>query len=103
MKFLEIKDLTKRYPRFTLKNVSFSLEQGRIMGPIGKNSAGRSTTLKAIISQFKGIRKNLCLLKESLSMSIIWQKFSDFHSSDKPRLPKISCFLHFFAVLFFDF
>src|SRR5699024_12434187 len=24
-------------------------------------------------------------------------------SSDKPRLPEIPCFLHFFAILFFDF
>lgn len=49
MKLLEIKGLTKRYPRFTLKNITFSLEQGRIMGLIGKNGAGKSTTLKAML------------------------------------------------------
>ena len=31
MRLLEVKSLTKRYPKFTLKNVSFSLEQGRII------------------------------------------------------------------------
>ena len=50
MKLLEVKGLTKRYPKFTLKNVSFSLEQGRIMGLIGKNGAGKSTTLKAMLN-----------------------------------------------------
>ena len=50
MKFLEVNGLTKRYPKFTLKNVSFSLEQGRIMGLIGKNGAGKSTTLKAMLN-----------------------------------------------------
>ena len=50
MKLLEVKGLTKRYPKFILKNVSFSLEQGRIMGLIGKNGAGKSTTLKAMLN-----------------------------------------------------
>ncbi len=50
MRFLEVKGLTKRYPKFTLKNVSFSLEQGRIMGLIGKNGAGKSTTLKSMLN-----------------------------------------------------
>lgn len=49
MKLLEVNGLSKRYPKFTLKNVSFSLEQGRIMGLIGKNGAGKSTTLKAML------------------------------------------------------
>ena len=50
MRLLEVKGLTKRYPKFTLKNVSFSLEQGRIMGLIGKNGAGKSTTLKSMLN-----------------------------------------------------
>lgn len=50
MRLLEVKGLTKRYPKFTLKNISFSLEQGRIMGLIGKNGAGKSTTLKSMLN-----------------------------------------------------
>ena len=42
MKLLEVKGLTKRYPKFTLKNVSFSLEQGRIMGLIGKTARAKA-------------------------------------------------------------
>lgn len=47
---LEIKGLTKKYPKFELTDISFSLEEGRIMGLIGKNGAGKTTTLKSILN-----------------------------------------------------
>lgn len=47
---LSVRGLTKRYPGFTLDNVTFSVAPGRIMGLIGKNGAGKSTTLKAILN-----------------------------------------------------
>ena len=50
MNSLCVRGLTKRYPKFTLENVSFSLGEGRIMGLIGRNGAGKSTTLKAILN-----------------------------------------------------
>ena len=50
MRLLEVEGLTKKYPKFTFKNVSFSLDQGRIMGLIGKNGAGKSTTLKSMLN-----------------------------------------------------
>jgi ABC-2 type transport system ATP-binding protein len=46
---LEIKNLTKKYPTFTLDGVSFSLPRGYIMGFIGSNGAGKTTTIKAIL------------------------------------------------------
>ncbi|MDY5441238.1 MAG: ABC transporter ATP-binding protein [Candidatus Enteromonas sp.] len=45
---LSVVDLCKRYPGFSLENVSFSLKKGRIMGFIGRNGAGKTTTIKAI-------------------------------------------------------
>lgn len=50
MNALRIENLTKIYPQFTLHEVSFTLAQGRIMGLIGKNGAGKSTTLKSILN-----------------------------------------------------
>lgn len=47
---LKIEGLCKRYPGFALEDVSFSLAPGRIMGLIGKNGAGKSTTLKAALN-----------------------------------------------------
>ena len=46
---LEVKNLCKRYPAFELKNVSFTLPNGIIMGFIGQNGAGKTTTLKCIM------------------------------------------------------
>lgn len=48
MNALEIHGLTKRYPSFTLNRVSFTLPQGEITGFIGRNGAGKSTTLRCI-------------------------------------------------------
>lgn len=50
MKVLEVKNLTKRYPEFVLDKVSFSLEKGKITGFIGRNGAGKSTTLNSIFN-----------------------------------------------------
>lgn len=47
---LEIKNLTKYYDDFTLDNISFALPQGSIMGFIGENGAGKSTTIKLILN-----------------------------------------------------
>ena len=50
MALLEVQGLCKTYPKFRLNNVSFSLEQGRIMGLIGRNGAGKTTTLKSLLN-----------------------------------------------------
>ena len=47
---LRVQGLCKHYPGFALENVSFSLAPKHIMGLIGKNGAGKSTTLKSILN-----------------------------------------------------
>ncbi|OMF36695.1 ABC transporter ATP-binding protein [Paenibacillus sp. FSL H8-0548] len=47
---LDIKNLNKKYEHFQLKNVSFQLEKGYIMGFIGANGAGKTTTIKSILN-----------------------------------------------------
>lgn len=46
---LEVKNLSKQYDRFELKDINIELPKGMIMGLIGENGAGKSTTIKAIL------------------------------------------------------
>ena len=49
MNALEIKQLTKRFDKFTLDGISFALPMGAVMGLIGENGAGKSTTIKLLL------------------------------------------------------
>ena len=60
MELLKVENLCKTYPSFKLQDVSFSLEEGYIMGFIGRNGAGKTTTIKSmlnIVSAEKGSSK----------------------------------------------
>ncbi|EPC8411200.1 ABC transporter ATP-binding protein [Bacillus thuringiensis] len=46
---LEVKNLNKAYENFSLKDVTFSLNQDCITGFIGTNGSGKTTTIKAIL------------------------------------------------------
>jgi ABC-2 type transport system ATP-binding protein len=46
---LELRGLRKNYKHFTLDNVSLTLPKGCIMGFIGENGAGKSTTIKTML------------------------------------------------------
>lgn len=49
MNALEIKDLSKSFTGFKLDNISFTLPNGCILGLVGENGAGKSTTIKLIL------------------------------------------------------
>lgn len=50
MKELEIKDIHSYYGKsHILFGVSLAVEKGQVVGLIGRNGAGKSTTLKSII------------------------------------------------------
>jgi len=47
---LELKNVTKAYDGFTLRDINIILPKGCIMGFIGENGAGKSTTIKLILN-----------------------------------------------------
>lgn len=53
MNALEIRNLTKSYPDFTLDNLNLTLPGGCILGLVGENGAGKSTTIKLILDMIR--------------------------------------------------
>lgn len=79
MNAFEIKNLTKTYPGFMLDNLSLTLPSGCIMGLIGENGAGKSTTIKLLLDMIqrdsgtitmlgKDNRENMKLIKEDIGV-----------------------------------
>ena len=50
---IEINNLNKTYDGFALKDLSFRVPKGSIMGFVGQNGAGKSTTIKTILNIVK--------------------------------------------------
>lgn len=58
---LEVKNLTKDYGDFVLNDLSFSIPRGVIMGLIGENGAGKSTTVNCILNEIKKNSGNILI------------------------------------------
>lgn len=56
---IELQNVSKKYKDFELKDISFNVPTGCIVGLIGENGAGKTTTIKSIlnINKFEGIIK----------------------------------------------
>ena len=48
-----VTNLSKSFEDFTLQNISFSIPTGSVMGLIGKNGSGKTTTIKLILNLLK--------------------------------------------------
>ena len=47
---IELQNVSKKYKDFELKNISFNVPEGCIVGLIGENGAGKTTTIKSILN-----------------------------------------------------
>lgn len=50
---VELRDVTKNFKGFSVKNMNLQVKQGFITGFIGENGAGKSTTIKMIMNLLK--------------------------------------------------
>ncbi len=48
-RLVEARGLAKHYPGFSLENVDLTVEEGEVVGFVGQNGAGKSTTIKALL------------------------------------------------------
>lgn len=51
--YLEVRNLSKSFEGFQLHNIAFTLPKGYIMGLIGPNGSGKTTTIKLILNMLK--------------------------------------------------
>ena len=68
MNALEIKKLNKIFNGFSLKNINLELPKGYILGYIGQNGSGKTTTIKLIMNQLK---------KDSGEIKIFGKEYED--------------------------
>ena len=73
MNAIEVKNLSKNYKGFSLENISFTLPNGCIMGLVGENGAGKSTTIKLILDMIK---------KSSGEIKILGKDTKEFSKED---------------------
>ncbi len=50
---VEINGVSKKYGEFAVKNASFTLEKGAIMGLVGQNGAGKTTLINLIMNKIR--------------------------------------------------
>ena len=86
---LNLSNVIKNYPDFTLDNVSFSVPKGCICGFIGQNGAGKTTTIQLILDIIKkdggtievmgqSMEENGAALKEEIGVVYDEMAFHEF-------------------------
>jgi len=66
MNAIEIRNLTKTYPQFTVDRVSLDVKQGYITGLIGPNGVGKSTLIKMMLGMIRPDSGNVKILGRAM-------------------------------------
>lgn len=70
MNAIEIRNLNKSYPGFELRNLNLTLPSGCILGLVGENGAGKSTTIKLILGMEKPDCGEILVLEQPMSNDV---------------------------------
>ncbi len=91
-----VRDLYKQFDNFVLDHVSFQVPKGRIVGFIGENGAGKSTTINLILNELKkdsgqiqifGMENTVPSVKEKIGVVFDECNFHDvFNTSDIEKI-----------------
>ena len=70
MNAIEIKNVSKHYMGFSLENLNLTLPSGCIMGLVGENGAGKSTTIRLILGMSRPDAGEITLFGQPLSQEL---------------------------------
>ncbi len=87
---LEVDQLSRKFDNFQLKDISFKLKQGYIMGFIGANGSGKTTTIKLIMNLIR---------KDSGTIKIFGKDNIQFEKEIKNRIGFVYDDLYFYENL----
>ena len=96
---LKVRDLTKQYTGFKLDHISFDIPKGSIVGLVGENGAGKSTTISAILDLInkdsgtitfwgKELTSDPQTLKENIG--VVFDSINFFETLTPKKIEKIS-------------
>ena len=70
MNAIEIKNVSKHYMGFSLENLNLTLPNGCIMGLVGENGAGKSTTIRLILGMSRPDAGEITVFGQPLSQEL---------------------------------
>lgn len=111
---LNLSNVIKNYPDFTLDNVSFSVPKGCICGFIGQNGAGKTTTIQLILDIIKkdggtievmgqSMEENGAALKEEIGVVYDEMAFHEFMTPNEINTMMKHIYKNWQQDAFFDY
>lgn len=64
---MEVRDLVKTFPAFQIGPINLAIPEGAIVGFIGENGAGKSTTIKCLLGLLEPDRGEIKIFNQSLA------------------------------------
>jgi ABC-2 type transport system ATP-binding protein len=84
----EMRDISIRYPHFSMENLNLALPKGQVMGLVGVNGAGKSTTIRMLMGLVKADAGEVKVLGYDLPAQQVQAKYDIGFASDDMRLYK---------------
>ena len=83
-----MRDISIRYPHFSMEKLSLALPKGQVMGLVGVNGAGKSTTIRILMGLVKADAGDVQVLGYQLPEQQVQAKYDIGFASDDMRLYK---------------
>ena len=82
----DMRNISIRYPHFAMENLNLSLAKGQVLGLVGVNGAGKSTTIRILMGLVKADAGQVDVLGYQLPAQQVQAKSDIGFASDDMRL-----------------